>query len=109
YTIGGLGYSNSTPFNTPGEYSEPELAERLSRFDKMSPLVMVCHCPPINTKLDHAGEGKHFGSRSVREFIERTQPQYFFCGHIHEAAGAWDQLGKTRAHNVGKKGFLLEL
>ena len=27
--IAGLGYSNPTPFNTPGEYSEAELAERL--------------------------------------------------------------------------------
>lgn len=109
YTIGGLGYSSPTPFNTPGEFSEPEMAERLSRFEGASPLVMVCHCPPLETKLDDAGAGKHFGSRSVREFIERTQPEYFFCGHIHEAAGNWDQLGKTRAHNVGKKGFLLEL
>src|SRR5580704_5377292 len=27
--VAGLGYSNPTPFNTPGEYSEPQLAERL--------------------------------------------------------------------------------
>lgn len=109
FTVGGLGYSNPTPFNTPGEYSEAELAERLSRFAGMSPLVMVCHCPPSGTKLDDAGGGKHFGSRSVRDFIEREQPAYFFCGHIHEAAGAWDQIGSTKAHNVGKKGYLLEL
>jgi Icc-related predicted phosphoesterase len=45
----------------------------------------------------------------VREFIENHQPEYFFCGHIHEAEGAVIQMGATRAQNVGKKGYLLEL
>src|SRR5215472_9895840 len=31
-TIAGLGYSNPTPFNTPGEYSEDELAMRFAKF-----------------------------------------------------------------------------
>jgi Icc-related predicted phosphoesterase len=109
YTIGGLGYSNPTPFHTPGEYTEEQLAERLAAFSGMAPLVMVCHCPPFETKLDRAGENRHFGSKAVREFIEREQPEYFFCGHIHEAAGASERLGVTRAYNVGKKGYLLEL
>ena len=30
--IAGLGYSNPTPFDTPGEYSEQELAARLEKF-----------------------------------------------------------------------------
>jgi Icc-related predicted phosphoesterase len=109
YAIAGLGYSNPTPFNTPGEYSEEELAEKLAPFASLDPLVLICHCPPQGTKLDRAGAGQHFGSRSVREFIERKQPEHFFCGHIHEAAGVSDQLGKTQGMNVGKRGFLLEL
>lgn len=109
YTIAGLGYSNPTPFNTPGEYTEAELAERLSPFRGLSPLVMVCHCPPFGTRLDRAGQNQHFGSKSVRDFIEQAQPDYFFCGHIHEAAGASEQLGTTRAVNVGKKGYWFEL
>lgn len=109
HTIGGLGYSNPTPFNTPGEYTEEQLAERLKTFAGVKPLVMVCHCPPHGTRLDRAGETLHFGSKSVREFIERQQPEYFFCGHIHEAAGTAEQVGATRAFNVGKKGYVLEL
>ena len=108
-TIGGLGYSNPTPFDTPGEYTEAELAERLAAFADIKPLVMVCHCPPLGTRLDRAGEKQHFGSKSVREFIERQQPEYFFCCHIHEAAGASEQVGATSAFNVGKRGHLLEL
>ena len=107
--IAGLGYSSPTPFNTPGEYSEPQLAERLQRFAEFDPLVMICHAPPYGTALDQIRPGLHAGSRSIKEFIDQRQPPYFFCGHIHEAAGAEAQLGKTRARNVGKAGYLLEL
>ena len=31
----GLGYSNITPFNTPGEYSEDEIAGALSTFEEL--------------------------------------------------------------------------
>ena len=106
--VAGLGYSNPTPFNTPGEYSEAQMAERLAPFTSLNPLVLVCHCPPFQTALDEAGPNRHFGSRSVRDFIEKQQPKWFFCGHIHEAAGRETRLGLTRAVNVGKKGYLLD-
>jgi uncharacterized protein len=107
--VAGLGYSSPTPFDTPGEYSESEIAERLAKFAGLKPLVLICHCPPLNTALDRIKEELHAGSRSVREFIEAEQPEYFFCGHIHEAEGVVIQMGSTRAQNVGKKGYLLEL
>jgi Icc-related predicted phosphoesterase len=109
YEVAGLGYSNPTPFDTPGEYTEEELARRLEPFAGLTPLVLICHCPPKDTLLDRASEGAHFGSTAVRDFIERNQPEYFFCGHIHEAAGAETSMGKTRGWNVGKKGYLLEI
>lgn len=109
YDVAGLGYSNPTPFDTPGEYSEQELTERLNRFRGLDPLVLICHTPPKNTSLDRAAEGKHFGSEAIREFIEREQPRYFYCGHIHEAAGQHAMLGRTQAWNVGKRGQLLDL
>lgn len=107
--IAGLGYSSPTPFNTPGEYSEDELAERLSKFANLQPLVLIAHAPPLDTALDQVHEGLHAGSRAVREFIEKHQPECFFCGHIHEAEGVVIQMGATRAQNVGKRGYVLEL
>jgi Icc-related predicted phosphoesterase len=109
YKVAGLGYSNPTPFDTPGEYSEEELASRLEKFSGLSPLILICHAPPKNTKLDRADEGQHFGSQAVRDFIDRHHPRFFFCGHIHEAAGQQDILGPTRACNVGKRGTMLDL
>jgi uncharacterized protein len=107
--VAGLGYSSPTPFDTPGEYSEEEIAEKLAKFAGLKPLVLICHCPPLGTALDRIKEGLHAGSRSVREFIEAEQPAYFFCGHIHEAEGVVIEMGSTRAQNVGKKGYLMEL
>lgn len=106
--VAGLGYSNPTPFHTPGEYSEEELASKLAAFAEIKPLVLVCHCPPLGTPLDRVREGVHAGSRAVREFIDRCQPEYFICGHIHEAEGVAAMLGKTHAVNAGKRGYLLD-
>jgi Icc-related predicted phosphoesterase len=109
YHVAGLGYSNPTPFDTPGEYSEAELSSRLSKFAGLAPLILICHCPPKDTPLDQVRKGVHAGSTAVREFIEQHQPEYFFCGHIHEAAGVETVMGNTRCWNVGKKGHLLEI
>ena len=107
--IAGLGYSTPTPFDTPGEYSEEEMAARLQKFATWKPSVLICHSPPLDTDLDRIRTGLHAGSCAVREFIEKHQPAHFFCGHIHEAEGVVVQMGATRAQNVGKKGYLLEL
>jgi uncharacterized protein len=107
--VAGLGYSSPTPFDTPGEYTEAEMAARLKKFDGLKPLILICHAPPLNTPLDRVHDGLHAGSRAVREFIERAQPEHFFCGHIHEAEGVVTQMGSTRAMNVGKQGYLLEV
>jgi Icc-related predicted phosphoesterase len=104
----GLGYSSPTPFQTPGEYTEQELAIRLEKFAGLKPLVLICHAPPLGTALDRVREGLHAGSNAVLEFIEKHQPEHVFCGHIHEAEGVVIQMGKTRAQNVGKRGYVLE-
>jgi Icc-related predicted phosphoesterase len=109
YHVAGLGYSSPTPFDTPGEYTEDQLESRLTKFAGLKPLVMICHCPPRDSTLDRVREGVHAGSTAVREFIEAEQPEYLFCGHIHEAAGTTEAIGKTTAMNVGKKGYLLQL
>ncbi|HAX42910.1 MAG: metallophosphoesterase [Bryobacteraceae bacterium] len=107
--VAGLGHSNPTPFDTPGESPESELAERLEPFATLDPLILVCHCPPKGCALDEAGPGLHFGSTAIASFIERVQPEWFFCGHIHEAAGRKATFGRTIGINAGKKGWLLEV
>jgi Icc-related predicted phosphoesterase len=105
----GLGYSNITPFNTPGEYSEEEIAQALASFDGIRPLYLIVHFPPLDTKLDEFAPGKHAGSPALRAWVEREQPTKLFCGHIHETAGLTDRLGATECRNVGKQGYTLEI
>jgi Icc-related predicted phosphoesterase len=105
----GLGYSNITPFNTPGEYSEAEIAKALAAFDEIKPLYLVVHFPPQGTTLDEFAPGKHAGSPTLRTWVERVQPAYLFCGHIHECAGRSDRVGATQCFNVGKQGYTLEI
>jgi uncharacterized protein len=107
-TWAGLGYSNITPFSTPGEYTEEQIAETLARFNGIPGLNLVIHVPPYGTRLDEYAPGKHAGSTALREWVEREQPRFLFCGHIHETAGLSDKLGETQCINVGKEGFVLE-
>lgn len=109
YHIAALGYSNPTPFNTPGEYSEAQIAQRLAPFAALQPLILICHCPPKDTPLDGVKLGAHFGSTAVAEFIAAQQPVRFYCGHIHECEGVVAQLGKTIGQNVGRRGALFDL
>jgi Icc-related predicted phosphoesterase len=108
FHLAGLGYSSPTPFATPGEYSEPEMARRLKPFAALDPLILVCHSPPKGTRLDRVKPGVHAGSQAVADFIAKNQPRLFFCGHIHEGEGVEERIGSTVARNVGKKGYLLD-
>jgi uncharacterized protein len=108
-TWAGLGYSNITPFNTPGEYTEDEISAALCEFDGLRSLHLVVHFPPLDTKLDEFAPGKHAGSGALRAWVEREKPATLFCGHIHETAGRTDTLGPTRCLNVGKQGYTLEV
>lgn len=100
----GAGGSNSTPFNTPSEFSEEEIAallrQGLEEAGDYEHLVVVAHAPPLNTTCDQLANGAHAGSRAVREFLEEVQPDLCLCGHIHEARGM-DMVGNTPVINPG--------
>ncbi len=66
FQVAGQGYSNITPFQTPGEYTEEQLEERLTALNGRKPLFLVCHCPPFRTMLDRIMNFRHAGSTAVR-------------------------------------------
>jgi Icc-related predicted phosphoesterase len=102
--IFGIGGSNATPFCTPTEFSEEEIASHLmAGYDVIRDApykILIAHCPPYQTAVDRIYTGNHVGSTSVRQFIETYQPDICISGHIHEAAGE-DRLGKTLLLNPG--------
>jgi Icc-related predicted phosphoesterase len=96
-----------SPLHTPYEISEGEIAKRIEtgyRDVKGARVkIFVPHAPPHNTKVDKVFMGTHVGSKSVREFVEREQPDVVICGHIHEARGQ-ATIGKTKIVNCGAAG-----
>ena len=81
----------------------------LAKFNGIAGLNLVIHVPPYGTRLDEYAPGKHAGSTALRAWVEREQPAYLFCGHIHETAGFSDRLRATQCINVGKEGYALEI
>jgi len=103
----GVSASPFSPLHTPYEISEEELAKRIDagyRAVKGARVkVFVPHAPPHDTKVDKVFMGLHAGSKSVRQFIEREQPDVVICGHIHEGRGQ-DSIGNTKIVNCGPAG-----
>lgn len=102
--IFGVGGSNLTPFYSPTEFREEDIADYLMAGYAMvqdAPYkLLVAHCPPYRTTVDRLHSGTHVGSTSVRQFIERYQPDLCISGHIHEAPGE-DYIGRTLVLNPG--------
>lgn len=99
----GMGGSNKTPLHTPNEYTEEEIKAILQRFPEKPDSgrrILVSHAPPFNTKVDKMFIGLHVGSRSIRGYIEKKQPDVVVCGHIHEAHGV-DRIDGTLIINPG--------
>ncbi|MFO7768997.1 MAG: metallophosphoesterase [bacterium] len=100
----GVSGSNATPFDTPLEYSDEELARALARgweeIREAEVRIVLSHAPPRDTACDRTRDGDHVGVEGLREFILREQPDLVVCGHIHEARGR-DDLGGTPLVNGG--------
>ena len=108
----GVGGSPFTPFDTPSEFSEEQLAECMehayteaarmghSYGASLPLLVLVSHTPPHATACDRLHNGTPVGSVAVRDFIEKYRPAVCLCGHIHESR-AEDRIGDTVVINPG--------
>ncbi len=98
------GASTPTPFNTPNEVSEEQMAAWLeqayNQARKFSSLLLVAHDPPHDSVADRLPGGQHVGSKAVRSFIDRVQPDVCLTGHIHESRGQ-GHIGKTLVCNPG--------
>lgn len=68
--------------------------------------IYVMHSPPFGTKLDLIQGGKSAGSRSIKAFIEESQPLLTLHGHIHESpelsSAYFDRIGGTISINPGQ-------
>ncbi len=119
YQLLSLSWANPTPWHSPRELPEEELAARIEHLarelDPGTPTIFNLHCPPYNSTLDSAPQLRDdlsvvmvggqpnmvpVGSRAVRAAIERYQPVLSLHGHIHESRGAV-RIGRTLCINPG--------
>jgi Icc-related predicted phosphoesterase len=117
-------YVNPTPWRTPREADEPDLAARiaaeLAGLADMRNVIFNFHAPPVDSTLDTCprldattdppsqvvvgGQPVLYGagSTAVRQAIERHQPLLGLHGHIHEAQAA-ARIGRTLVVNPGSE------
>jgi uncharacterized protein len=116
-----VGYSNRTPWDSPRELDEDDLAdvidaEAVKLADPVR-AVFNLHVPPKDTPIDQAvaldqefrpvmkGGAPYItgvGSTAVRGAIARYQPMLSLHGHIHESRGE-ARIGRTLALNPGSE------
>jgi Icc-related predicted phosphoesterase len=98
------GVGGALPFAGKFVFNESQFAQFLNDsitgVPESIPKILISHQPPYNTLVDCLPDGTHVGSKSVRAFIEATQPLICFSGHIHQAQGI-EQLGSTYLVNPG--------
>ena len=129
HTMITVGYSSPTPWDTPRERSEEEIAAAIedsaTRVPDPSRCLFNLHAPPKDTPIDVCvklypttglGPGEFprpvrmgnrvvttgGGSRAVRNAIATYQPLVGLHGHIHESPGRF-RMGRTQCFNPGSE------
>lgn len=121
FEMASFGYSTPTPWDTPRELPEEEIARRIGplvdQLREPEYAVFNFHCPPYGTHLDQAPmldtelrpqvdatglKVGPVGSKAVREAIERVEPMLGLHGHVHESPAA-QNLGRTVCVNPGSE------
>jgi Icc-related predicted phosphoesterase len=117
-------YVNPTPWHTPREASEDQLAEMIEEqvggVPDTSRAIFNFHAPPVDSTLDtcpmldestdppsqivRGGQPVLYGagSTAVRAAVERHQPLLGLHGHIHESQSA-ARIGRTQVINPGSE------
>lgn len=119
-----IGYSTPTPWETPRERTDEEIAEVIEKLMPSvadpSRTIFNFHCPPLDSSLDtclkldasvwpptpliERGQPVYYGagSQAVTDALNTYQPTAGLHGHIHESRGA-TSFGRTPAYNPGSE------
>jgi len=100
----GIGSPNQLSLNE--EKSFKKLKDEFEKIKDLEKKIMVSHLHAADTKAEFSGIK---GSRGIRKAIEQFQPDLFLSGHIHEAEGLSEKIGKTKVISIGKKGRIIEI
>jgi uncharacterized protein len=62
--------------------------------------MIATHSPPWGV-ADRQKDGRHDGSKALRDAVLIRQPRLMICGHIHQGWGQTGSIGTTPIHNIG--------
>lgn len=79
YTVLGLPWVTGLP-RWAWNRTEGEIERQMEHLGRHK--IVASHSPPSGI-LD----GKHYGVREYRRYLKKFQPEYWFCGHVHEGYG----------------------
>jgi Icc-related predicted phosphoesterase len=104
----GLGYAVPvTPFGSWScDLSEETAEAMLAALTSVD--ILITHAPPKGLG-DRTSSGAHVGSLAIRAAIERVQPRFALCGHIHDSWGTVGMIGATTVMNLGPKPVVIPL
>ena len=94
----------------PGRVSDDEIFKTLQKaysgLGKVKKKIMLTHMHPSETNSEISGIP---GSQAITKAIKKFKPDILLHGHIHEASGLEDTIGKTRVINVSRQGKIIEI
>lgn len=74
--------------------------------NKTKKKIMVTHMHSKDSQSEFSGVS---GSEAVKKAIEKFQPEILINGHIHEAGGIEEKIGKTKIINVARREKIFEI
>ncbi len=105
--IFGAGYDSSVgPFLVEDEEIFKTLKKSHEKIKNAKRKLMVTHALPAGSKAELFDSS---GSKAVKKAIKEFKPDILISGHIHEAGGIEEKIGKTRVINVAKKPKIFEI
>lgn len=83
-----------------------ELKKGHDKIKNLKKKIMISHSPPFGSAVELMGFP---GSYGVRKAIDKFNPDFLICGHIHEGGGIIEEIGKTKVMNVSRTPTIFEI
>lgn len=109
-TVGFVGVGGAEVGVTVTSDSEmyKEVVKNFQQIGDVKKSILVSHHHPRYTAMEQMSQFVT-GSLGLRKAIENVKPDIVICGHVHEAAGLEEKIGKTRVINVGREGKIIDV
>lgn len=106
--IFGAGGATIGPISTSEKEIDYKLRKGLKYVSGAKKKLMVTHSHPANSIISKFTT-VFSGSSAIKKAIDEFQPDVMVCGHVHEAEGVEEIIGRTKVINVSKSGKVFEI